>query len=215
MTVRPAVLLSGIVAASAVALVLLMRSGCHSGPTTVERHVDSTLATVPAWRDTVAARDSVLAIRDQERAKLRRQSATQRARADKSEAVADSLQHVADSLSGLPDSTVDQVRFALEGQKRVSAQLRGTIGELKAQRTTDSLRLHLADSTLSLVVTWRAEDQARIDELTKDLGDLRADTKHRGDWNLPLGIHLPRWAHDAALIGIAGYAGYRVGRAAT
>jgi hypothetical protein len=173
--------------------VLVLR-GCRAGPTKVERRVDSTLATIPAWvTDTLRVRDSIQAIADGERATLRQRSQRQARIIALAKRRADSLQALVDSTMdpGSASDSVAQLLPIVEGQQRAAVQFRLTIGALEYQHTLDTLQLRQADSTISLEREWRAQDMARIDRLTKDLSDLRNQTKHAGTWNV-LGLHIPK-----------------------
>lgn len=209
---------TGAVAAGAIAVlitgaVVLGKLGPCSGPTKVERRADSTLQTVPAWQDTVRARDSALTVRDRLAARLRRQSIAERLRADSAEHRADSLQQWADDLAEVPTNLPvgeqnTQLRVALAAQKQAAAQFRVTVGALKVQRSTDSLRIQEADSTLTQMRAWRDEDLARIDRLTTDLSDLRAEGKRKAKF---LGF-LPPWVDEALLVAGSVTVGIAIGR---
>ena len=189
--------------------------GCQ--PTEIEQQVDSTLATVPAWQDSVRAKDSVIAIRGRERDRERRLRLAERARADSAEAKARAMQAVADSLAQIPEGTAsDSVAHllpALAAQKKAAVQFELLADSLKAHRSADSARIMMANETISQLIQWRGEDQRRINTLTVQLGNLRETTKHAGDWNLPLGIHLPGWTKCVALGALGAGAGALVDHA--
>lgn len=185
--------------------------------TLVELRVDTTLATVPAWQDSARAKDSIIAVRDRRHRKEVAARLAESARADTAEAKADSLQAWADTLALIPEGTASDsvlhLGSALVAQKRAAVQFRLSIDSLNAYRVRDSLRILEANGTIADMKQWRTQDSTRIDRLTVDLDDLRTETKHKGEWNLPFGIHLPGWTKDVAKIGGAGYVGYRIGRA--
>jgi hypothetical protein len=101
---------------------------------------------------------------------------------------------------------------ALAAQKKAAVGLRLVVDSLKAGAKQDSLDLARADETIALQKQNLADAYNRVDIVTNTLEALRKETRHKGDWNLPLGIHLPRWTRGAVLIGAAGYVGYTVGR---
>lgn len=214
MTLARVLTFAVVVTLAVAGLVVLSRTACRDGTTAVERRVDSTLATEPAWRDTVRARDSVIAANKREAARLKKLSADQRTRADQAEAKADSLQQWADDLAEVPTNIGQaeqniRLRTALAAQKQASAQLRVTIGDLKAQRSTDSLRLEQADRTIAEQNLWRSQDQVKIAKLYEDLNALRAEGKRRGKF---LGF-LPPWADEALMVAGTAVVAYKVGKA--
>jgi hypothetical protein len=198
-----------------VATVVFLFRGCAAEPTATERRVDSTLATVPAWKDSLRIRDSALVESAVERHRLRELSVKQGRQIRRERARADSLQAVADSASeGIPvgsaSDSVTNLLGALDRQKQAAVQFRLVADSLESRHVTDSLNLYMANQTLHQHAMWRVQDQRRIDRLTKDLGDLREQTK-RGKF---LGF-LPSWTDEALLVGAAAYGGYRLGRASS
>jgi hypothetical protein len=193
------------------AVVLASRTGCRKGPSNIERQVDSVLASAPAWADTVRARDSVLAAREREARRLRRELAQMKDSAAAKLRRADSLMAQADTLADLPagisphDSIV-ALQLALSAQKQATARLRvEVIPAMQEAMVKAEAALVQADATIRIQQHDLGEAYDRIDALTVNLSNLREETKHKGDWNLPLGIHLPGWT-KCVVTGVGGAA---------
>jgi hypothetical protein len=206
---------------------ILLGRGCAREPTAVEQRVDVTLATEPAWRDSVRQRDSVIAAQMAQSTLLRRDRNrwrdTARARlnrADEAQARADSATLWATNLSLIPpgitpSDSIARLTVALGAQRRatveqqrVTAQLRlETIPALQTVIERDSAILALADKTIADQRLSIVQRDMRIHRLTKDLRGLRGERKGK-----LLGF-LPRWTDEALLVAGTAVVAYRVGKA--
>ena len=198
-------------------VVLAMR-GCSPKPTKAETAADSVLLTVSDWQDSVAVKDSIIQVRTDEATRLKLVSAKLKRRADSLEADAEALQVIANSYAEVPTNLAPPeentyLRAALSAQRKAAVQFQSTVYALKEQRTTDSLRLVGADSTIALLQDWRGQDRDRIDGLTRTLSDLRQEQKRKARGKF-LGF-LPKWTDEALMITGAAVVGYQVGRGAS
>lgn len=202
----------------ALAVYALLRSSCQPAPTVVEQHVDSTLAEAPAWADTVKARNAALAEMAKANATLRRDRQRIRDSVRVEQVKADSLQDIANRASDIPTGlpVVEEnyrLRAALTTQQQASAQLRIVNAGLNAVIAKDSSVIRLQDATIARQAHALMDADDRVNKLTMDLGALREQTRHKGQWNV-LGVHLPGWTKDAVKIGVTAVVAYKAGQAA-